>query len=72
MPVVHPCSRQDCGVLTMGEFCLVHEGEAVRTGGLDADKSLRPQIQGTDPTGWGDGATNRSRLDELRLGDGQA
>jgi hypothetical protein len=25
MPMVHPCGRQDCGVLTMGEFCVDHE-----------------------------------------------
>lgn len=25
MPLVHPCSRQGCNVLTMGEFCVQHE-----------------------------------------------
>jgi hypothetical protein len=23
--MVHPCSWQDCGLLTMGEFCIDHE-----------------------------------------------
>jgi hypothetical protein len=25
MPLVHPCSRPGCRVLTMGEFCVQHE-----------------------------------------------
>jgi hypothetical protein len=25
MPLVHPCNRQGCRVLTMGEFCIQHE-----------------------------------------------
>jgi hypothetical protein len=25
MPLVHPCGRQGCKVLTMGEFCVQHE-----------------------------------------------
>jgi hypothetical protein len=25
MPLVHPCKRQGCRVLTMGEFCIHHE-----------------------------------------------
>lgn len=25
VPMVHSCGRQDCGVLTMGEFCIHHE-----------------------------------------------
>lgn len=45
MPVVHPCSRQDCGVLTMGEFCLLHEGEAARAGRADARRSALPQAR---------------------------
>ena len=25
MPLVHPCGRKGCGVLTMGEYCIEHE-----------------------------------------------
>jgi hypothetical protein len=27
MSMVHECGHEDCGVLTMGEFCLDHELE---------------------------------------------
>jgi hypothetical protein len=27
MPLVHECARDDCRVLTMGEYCLEHELE---------------------------------------------
>jgi len=25
MSIVHECAHEDCGVLTMGEFCVDHE-----------------------------------------------
>jgi hypothetical protein len=25
VPIVHACAREDCEVLTMGDFCLEHE-----------------------------------------------
>jgi hypothetical protein len=25
VPIVHSCNWQDCGVLTMGEYCIEHE-----------------------------------------------
>jgi hypothetical protein len=30
MPLVHPCRRQGCRVLTMGEFCIHHESPQQR------------------------------------------
>jgi hypothetical protein len=32
VPLVHPCSAPDCGVLTMGLMCLEHEREARKVG----------------------------------------
>jgi hypothetical protein len=28
MPLVHPCSRPGCSILTMGAYCVDHEGAA--------------------------------------------
>jgi hypothetical protein len=30
MPLVHPCAREGCSTLTMGELCLDHEQHRTR------------------------------------------
>jgi hypothetical protein len=29
MPIIRPCAHRDCQILTMGEFCIEHEGDDV-------------------------------------------
>ena len=41
MPLVHPCKRQDCRVLTMGEFCIHHESPQREAPAVNARVEVR-------------------------------
>ena len=41
MSLVHPCKRQGCRVLTMGEFCIHHEAPRREASAVDARVEVR-------------------------------
>jgi hypothetical protein len=41
MPLVHPCRRQGCRVLTMGEFCIHHESPQCEAPAVNARVTVR-------------------------------